>query len=153
MVFHTHDDFFEFLVMSFRLCSALATFQALMNNVLLPFLRWFVLVFFDDILIYNKSWVDHLCHLGAIFTILRQHKLFVKGAKCAFDIASISYLGHVISQEGIAMGLSMVQVISNWLVPRSARVVRGFLGLAGYYRKFIHNFGSVAASLTDSSRS
>ena len=101
--FHTHDGLYEFLVMPFGLCNAPATFQALMNDVLRPFLRRFVLVFFYDILIYSSSWADHLRHLRAVLAMLQQHRLFVKRSKCAFGVASISYLGHVISEAGVAM--------------------------------------------------
>jgi len=146
--FRTHEGLYEFLVMPFGLCNAPTTFQALMNDVLRPFLRRFVLVFFDDILIYSKTWADHLRYLRAVLSMLRQHHLFVKRAKCAFGVASVSYLGHVISEAGVAMDPAKVQAIHDWPVPRSARAVRGFLGLAGYYRKFVHNFGSVAAPLT-----
>jgi hypothetical protein len=135
--FRTHGGLYEFLVMPFGLCNTPATFQALMNDVLRPFLRHFVLVFFDDILIYSASWADHLRHLRAVFTILQQHRLFIKRSKCAFGKHSIAYLGHVISDAGIAMDPVKVQVVSVWPQPRSARAVRGFLGLAGYYCKFV----------------
>jgi len=146
--FRTHDGLYEFLVMAFGLCNAPATFQALMNDVLRPFLRRFVLVFFDDILIYSKTWADHLRHLRAVLSELRRHQLFVKRSKCAFGVPSVSYLGHVISEAGVAMDPAKVQAILDWPTPRSARAVRGFLGLAGYYRKFVHNYGTVAAPLT-----
>jgi len=89
--------------MPFGLCNAPATFQALMNDVLRPFLRRFVLVFFDDILIYSASWADHLRHLRAVFAVLLQRRLFIKRSKCAFGERSIAYLGHVISDAGVAM--------------------------------------------------
>ena len=146
--FCTHDGLYEFLVMPFGLCNAPATFQALMNDVLRPFLCRFILVFFDDILIYSKTWADHLRHLRAVLSKLRQHRLFVKRSKCAFGVTSVSYLGHIISEAGVAMDPTKVQAIHDWPVPRSARAVRGFLGLAGYYRKFVHNYVSVAAPLT-----
>ena len=143
--FRTHNGLYEFLVMPFGLCNAPATFQALMNDVLCPFLRRFVLVFFDDILIYSSSWVDHLRHLRAMLTVLQQHQLFIKRSKCAFGASSIAYLGHVISDAGVAMDPAKVQAVADWPQPRSARAVRGFLGLAGYYRKFIHDYGAIAA--------
>jgi hypothetical protein len=146
--FRTHDGLYEFLVMAFGLCNAPATFQALMNEVLRPFLRRFVLVFFDDILIYSKSWADHLRHLRAVFTELRRHQLFIKRSKCSFAASSVAYLGHVISADGVAMDPAKVQAIIDWPLPRSARAVRGFLGLAGYYCKFVHNYGTIAAPLT-----
>jgi hypothetical protein len=146
--FRTHDGLYEFLVMAFGLCNAPATFQALMNEVLRPFLRRFVLVFFDDILIYSTTWADHLRHLRAVFSELRHQQLFVKRTKCAFGATSVAYLGHVISEAGVAMDPAKVQAVRDWPAPRSARAVRGFLGLAGYYRKFVHNYGTIAAPLT-----
>jgi len=138
----------EFLVMPFRLCNAPATFQELMNDVLRPFLRRFVLVFFDDILIYSSSLAEHLRHVHAVLTMLHQHRLFVKRSKCVFGVDSISYLGHIISAAGVAMDPDKVQAVADWPTPRSARAVRGFLGLAGYYRKFVKEFGTIAAPLT-----
>jgi hypothetical protein len=146
--FRTHDGLYEFLVMPFGLCNAPATFQALMNDVLRTYLRRFVLVFFDDILIYSTSWADHLRHLRVVLNTLRQHRLFVKRSKCSFGVDSVAYLGHVISAAGVAMDPAKVQAIHDWPQPRSARAVRGFLGLAGYYRKFVHNYGAIAAPLT-----
>ena len=101
--FRTHDGLYEFLVMLFGLCNVPATFQSLMNDVLCPFLHRFVLVFFDVILIYNSSWADHLRHLRVVLSELRRHLLFVKRSKCAFGVASVSYLGHIISEHGVAM--------------------------------------------------
>jgi hypothetical protein len=145
--FRTHDGLYEFLVMPFSLCNAPATFQTLMNDVLRPFLCRFVLVFFDDILIYSSTWADHLCHIHAVLSELRRHQLFIKCAKCAFSAPSVSYLGHIILEAGVAMDPAKVQAIHDWPTPRSARAVRGFLGLMGYYRKFVHNYGMVAAPL------
>ncbi|KAF0934872.1 hypothetical protein E2562_028875 [Oryza meyeriana var. granulata] len=146
--FRTHDGLYEFLVMPFGLCNAPATFQALMNDVLRAYLRRFVLVFFDDILLYSTTWADHLRHLRVVLDTLRHHRLFVKRSKCSFGVASVAYLGHVISAAGVAMDPAKVQAIHDWPWPRSARALRGFLGLAGYYRKFVHNYGAVAAPLT-----
>jgi hypothetical protein len=104
--------------------------------------------FFDDILIYSQTWVEHLRHLRVVLTELRWHQLFVKRSKCAFGEPSVSYLGHINSASGVAMDPAKVQAICDWPVPRSARAVRGFLGLLGYYRKFIYNYGAVATPLT-----
>jgi hypothetical protein len=101
--FRTHDGLYEFLVMPFGLCNAPTTFQALMNDVLRPFLCCFVLVFFDDILISSASWAEHLGHVRAVFSVLQQHQLFVKQSKCAFGVESIAYLRHIISAAGVSM--------------------------------------------------
>jgi hypothetical protein len=146
--FRTHDAFFKFLVMPFGLCNAPTTFQSLMNDVLHAYLCRFVLVFFDDILIYNASWADHLRHLRVVLAVLRQHRLFVKRSKCSFDVDTVTYSGHTISRAGVAMDPAKVQAIHDWPQPRLARAVRGFLGLAGYYMKFIHNYSTIAAPLT-----
>ncbi|WVZ48905.1 LOW QUALITY PROTEIN: hypothetical protein U9M48_000299 [Paspalum notatum var. saurae] len=146
--FRTHQGLFEFLVMPFGLSNASATFQALMNTVLGPFLRKFVLVFFDDILIYSSSWVEHLRHVRAVLQTLQVHKLFLKRSKCVFGMKSVGYLGHVISAAGVTMDAQKVQAILQWPTPRNTRALRGFLGLAGYYRRFILNFDVIAEPLT-----
>ena len=146
--FRTHHGHFEFLVMPFGLSNAPATFQALMNDVLQPFLRRFVLVFFDDILIYSLSWSEHLQHVRLVLDALRANGLHLKRSKCAFGSRSVAYLGHVISAEGVAMDTAKVEAVASWSEPHSAQGVRGFLGLAGYYRKFIRDFGAIAAPLT-----
>jgi hypothetical protein len=104
--------------------------------------------FFNDILIYSSSMAEHLRHVRAVLSILWEHRLFVKKSKCAFAATSIAYLGHVISAQGVAMDPDKVKAVVEWPQPRSTRAVRGFLGLAGYYRKFVHGFGTIAAPLT-----
>jgi hypothetical protein len=146
--FRTHHGRYEFLVMLFGLLNAPATFQALMNNVLRPYLRKFVLVFFDDILIYNTLWAEHLRHLRIVLNALRAHSLHLKRSKCSFGTTAVAYLGHVISEGGVAMDVEKVAVVAAWPQPRSARGLWGFLGLAGYYRKFIREFGLIAAPFT-----
>jgi hypothetical protein len=146
--FRTHNSHFEFLVMPFGLSNAPATFQALMNDVLRPFLHRFMLVFFDDILIYGTLWSEHLQHVGLIFSALRAHGLYLKRSKCSFGALSVDYLEHVIFADGIAMDSDKVATVASWPKPRSPRGMRGFLRLAGYYRKFIRDFGSIAVPLT-----
>jgi hypothetical protein len=119
-----------------------------MNDVLRPFLHRFMLVFFDNTLIYSTSWSEHLQHVGLVFTALRAHDLFLKRLKCSFRAFSVSYLGHVIYADGSPWTAPKVVTVASWPLPCSPRGVRGFLGLAGYYRKFIHDFGSIAAPLT-----
>jgi hypothetical protein len=146
--FCTHHGHYEFLVMPFGLSNAPATFQALMNDVLRPYLRKFVLVFFDDILIYSTSWAEHLRHLSSVLNALRAHSLHLKRSKCSFGTTAVAYLGHVISKGGVAMDAKKVTAVAAWPQPRSVRGLRGFLGLVGYYRKFIREFGLIAAPLT-----
>jgi hypothetical protein len=146
--FRTHHYHYEFLVMPFGLSNALATFQALMNDVLRPYLRKFVLVFFDDILIYSASWVEHLRHLSIVLNALRAHSLHLKSSKCSFGMTAVAYLGHVISEGGVAMDAKKLAVVAAWPQPRSAWGLWGFLYLVGYYRKFIREFGLIAAPLT-----
>ncbi|KAK1680969.1 hypothetical protein QYE76_041817 [Lolium multiflorum] len=146
--FRTHHGHYEFLVMPFGLSNAPATFQALMNDVLSPYLRRFVLVFFDDILIYSASWAEHLQHVAIIFNELRAHRLHLKRSKCSFGTTSVAYLGHVISADGVAMDADKVAAVAAWPTPQSPRALRGFLGLAGYYRRYIQDFGLIAAPLT-----
>jgi hypothetical protein len=118
-----------------------------MNDVLSPYLRRFVLVFFDDILISSLSWGEHLQHVAIIFNELRAHRLHLKRSKCSFGTTFVAYLGHVISTEGVAMDADKVTVVTAWPTPQSPRALRGFLGLAGYYRKYIRDFGLIAAPL------
>ena len=117
-----------------------ATFQHVMNTVLAPLVRKCVVVFIDDILIYSKSWEAHLQHLREVFTLLQQHQFKVKLSKCAFAQQQVHYLGHIISGAGVATDPSKVKDIVNWPVPQCVKDVRAFLGLAGYYRKFVKNF-------------
>ncbi|KAL4324350.1 hypothetical protein GQ457_11G020520 [Hibiscus cannabinus] len=146
--FRTHHGHFEFLVMPFGLTNAPSTFQSLMNDIFRPYLRKFVLVFFDDILIYSKTWAEHMHHIRQVCEILRDNMLFLKKSKCFFGESKVIYLGHVIHGDGVEVDHSKVKAVTDWPTPRTTKTLRGFLGLAGYYRKFIKNYGQVTAPLT-----
>ncbi|XP_068645172.1 uncharacterized mitochondrial protein AtMg00860-like [Aristolochia californica] len=133
--------------MPFGLSNAPSTFQALMNEVLKPLLWKYVLVFFDDILIYNATWESHMQHLRTVFQLLRAHHLFLKHFKCSFGAPEVAYLGHVISAAGVKVDSSKIQAVVDWPTPHSATALKGFLHLSGYYRKFIHDYGQLAAPL------
>ncbi|GJT33116.1 putative mitochondrial protein [Tanacetum coccineum] len=145
--FRTYEGHYEFLVMPFGLTNAPSTFQALMNDVFREYLRKFTLVFFDDILIYSKSLEDHIQHLSMVLSTMRKHILFAKESKCVFDTTHVEYLGHVISAEGVATDPEMIQVMQCWSTPTNIKQLRGFLGLTGYYRRFIKDFASITPVL------
>ncbi|KAK4400825.1 Retrovirus-related Pol polyprotein from transposon.6 [Sesamum angolense] len=147
--FHTVDGYFEFLVMSFGLTNAPSTFQAIMNNIFQPLLRRFVLVFFDDILIYSTSCDTHLLHLTQVLQVLAANSLFTKLSKCTFGISSIDYLGHVISLVGVVVDPSKLQAIADWPLPQSITSLQAFLGLTGYYCRFVHQYATITRLLTD----
>lgn len=147
--FRTHSGHFEFKVMPFGLSTAPATFQSAMNQVFEAQIRKFVLVFVDDILIYSKSLEEHAAHLREVLEMLTKNKLYVKRSKCSFAQESLEYLGHIISKSGVATDSTKISAVKNWPQPRNTKQLRGFLGLAGYYRKFIRNFGAIYRPLTD----
>jgi hypothetical protein len=147
--FKTHSGHFQFRVMPFGLTNAPATFQCLMNSIFSEQIRRFVIVFLDDILIYSRSWVEHVCHLRLVLQTLRDHQLYAKLSKCSFAQESISYLGHIISRQGVATDADKTQVMLAWPTPSSATELRGFLGLTDYYRKFVNGYGILAKPLTN----
>ena len=146
--FWIHSGYYEFLVMPFDLTNAPSTFQSLMNNKFWNFLRKFVLVFFEDILIYSTSMEMHTEHLQLVFSTLRSHQLFANIKKCIFRQNRIDYLGHVIDAQGVPADPSKIQAMVEWANPSNLRGLCGFLGLTDYYRKFVRNYSSLAWPLT-----
>ncbi|GKE08576.1 putative nucleotidyltransferase, ribonuclease H [Tanacetum coccineum] len=146
--FRTQYGDFEFTVMPFGLTNAPAIFMDLMNRVCRPYLDKFVIVFIDDILIYSKTKEEHEMHLGLVLDLLKKEKLYAKFSKCEFWLREVQFLGHVINGDGIHVDPSKIEAVKNWEAPRTPSEVRSFLGLAGYYRRFIENFSKIAKLLT-----
>jgi hypothetical protein len=139
---------FEYLVMSFGLTNAPVHFTYLMNSVFMAELDKFVVVFIDDILIYSKNEEEHARHLRIVLTRLREHQLYAKFSKCTFWLEEIQFLGHVLSAKGIAVDPSKVKDILEWKPPTTVHQVRSFLGLAGYYHRFIPDFSKLVKPIT-----
>ena len=135
--------------MSFGLTNAPAYFMNMMNKVFREFLDKFVVVFIDDILVYSKNEEEHKEHLRLVLEKLREHQLYAKFSKCEFWLKEVGFLGHVISGEGIAVDTTKVVTVTNWEVPTSVGEIQSFLGLAGYYRRFIENFSKIAKPMTE----
>jgi hypothetical protein len=147
--FSTRYGLYEYLVMSFGLTNALAYFMYLMNSVFMPNLDKFVVVFIDDILIYSKTQEDHANHIRVVLQRLCDHRLYAKFSKCEFWLDSVKFLGHTISSEGISVDPTKVQEVMDWKPPTSVHQIRSFLGLAGYYRRFILDFSKIAKPMTE----
>jgi len=137
---------YEFMVMPFGLTNAPTSFMCLMNNVLSKYLDKFIVVFIDDLLIYSSTMEEHEEHLQIILQVLREHKLYAKFSKCKFF--KIQYLGHVISKDGISIDPDKIKAIINWHVPKDVHGVISFMGITGYYRKFIEGFSKIANPIT-----
>jgi hypothetical protein len=147
--FTTRYGLYEYLVMSFGLTNAPAHFMYLMNSVFMPELDKFVVVFIDDILVYSKTKKEHAEHLRIVLTRLREHQLYAKFSKCDFWLKEVQFLGHVLSAEGVAVDPSKVKEVLDWKPPATVHQVWSFLGLAGYYRRFIPDFSKISKSITE----
>jgi hypothetical protein len=146
--FTTRYGLFEYTVMSFGLTNAPSYFMNLMNKVFMKFLDKFVVVFIDDILIYSKTEEEHAEHLRLVLGTLREHQLYAKFSKCEFWLKEVGFLGHVISAGGVSVDPSKIKSIMERKAPTNPTEVRAFLGLAGYYQKFVEGFSSIARPLT-----
>ncbi|CAN4084811.1 unnamed protein product [Withania somnifera] len=146
--FGTRYGHYEFLVMSFGLTNAPFAFMDLMHRVLKPYLDLFVIVFIDDILVYSRNKSDHERHLRLILRTLREHKLYAKFSKCEFWLEYVTFTGHVVSKAGVSVDPAKIRAIRDWPRPTNVTEIRGFVGTASYYRRFVEGFSSIAAPLT-----
>jgi hypothetical protein len=134
--------------MPFGLCNSPSTLKSLMNHVFRHFLCHFVLVFFDDILIYSKTWRTHLTHVDQVLHLLSQHQLFLKQSKCSFGASEVEYLGHIVGKADVGVDPKNIEAMQDWPRPKTIKILRVFLGLTGYYHNFVKNYGKIAAPFT-----
>ncbi|KAJ9565812.1 LOW QUALITY PROTEIN: hypothetical protein OSB04_001778 [Centaurea solstitialis] len=146
--FRTRYGHFEFVVMPFGLTNAPAVFMDLMNRVCRPMLDKSVIVFIDDILIYSKTKEDHVVYLIEVLETLRRERLYAKFSKCDFWLQEVQFLGHLVNREGIKVDPTKIEAVMKWEVPKTPTEIRSFLGLAGYYRRFIQDFSKIVVPLT-----
>ncbi|WVZ89116.1 hypothetical protein U9M48_035568 [Paspalum notatum var. saurae] len=148
IAFSTRYGLYEYLIMSFGLTNVPAFFMYMINSVFMNELDKFVVVFIDDILIYSKNEKEHEEHLRIVLTRLREHKLYAKFHKCAFWLKEVSFLGHILSEKRVAVDPSKVEDVLNWKQPETVTEIRSFLGLAGYYHRFIKDFSKTVKPMT-----
>lgn len=119
-----------------------------MNQIVAPCLRKSVLVLIDDILVYSPSVDAHVTHLREVFQLLHEHQFYIKWSKCSFALAELEYLGHVIGPNGVATDKGKISAVNQWPTPTNLKILSGFLGLTGYYRKYVKHYGILAQPLT-----
>jgi hypothetical protein len=146
--FRTRYDHYEFVVVPFVLKNAPDNFVCIMNGVFLDYFEKIVIIFLDDILIYSKIEEDHEKYLWMVIRVMRENQLYANISKCTFYQTQIHYLGHVVSEEGIAMDTENIEAIKSCLAPNNVLEVRSFMGLAGCYRRFIESFSKVENPIT-----
>jgi hypothetical protein len=120
-----------------------------MNELFHPYLQRHFLVFFDDILVYSKTWEDHMKHLGQVLSLLEENQFYAKMSKCTFGKEEVEYLGHIISKKGVKVDPKKIMEITEWPKPKNISKLRGFLGLAGYYQRFVKNYAHLTSPLTN----
>jgi len=150
--FRSRYGHYEYVVMPFGVTNALMVFMDYMNRIFRPFLDKFVVVFIDDILIYSRTQEEHAEHPRLVLGILREKRLYAKLSKCEFWMDEVQFLGHVISAQGIAVDPAKVDAVVKWESSKLATEIRSFVGLAGYYRRFIEGFSKIVAPLTQVTR-
>ncbi|WMV13718.1 hypothetical protein MTR67_007103 [Solanum verrucosum] len=148
IAFRTRYGYYEFLVMSFGLTNAPAAFMDLMNRVFRLYLDMFMIVFMDDILIYSRSEGEHMDHLRIVLQVLKEHQLYAKFSKCEVWLRSVAFLGHSVSSKGIDVDPKKTDAVKSWPRHLTLSDIRSFLGLTGYYRRFVEGFSSIASPLT-----
>ena len=146
--FRTHYGHFEFTVMPFGLTNAPTTFMDLLHRVFQPYLDQFVMVFVDDILIYSQLEWEHEYHLRIVLQLLRDHQLYAKFSKCEFWLIGVRFFGHVVSESGVSVDQKEVEAVMSWERQKLVFEIDSFLGLDGYYRRFIEDFSRSAAPMT-----
>ena len=146
--FKDKEGLFEWLVMPFRLMNAPATFMRMMDDILQPFTNSFVVVYLDDILIFNQTWEEHLHHIQKVLQTLWQHKLCANLEKCTFGMTQVQYLGYIIDEGGMHVDPTKIQVIRDWPTPTTLTELRSFLGLANFYHRFMLGFSHITWTLS-----
>jgi len=146
--FRTHHGHYEYQVMSFSLCNAPSMFQATINTLLGPFLRCFVVVFFNDILVYSSSLPQHVSHLQQLFQCLLDSQFYLKISKCLFAKRQLEYLGHIIFAVGVQSDPSKIQAVLTWSPPANVKALRSFFGLTGFYQNFVKGYAIIASPIT-----